>query len=210
VAEVVDQGTGRTKWKRFGLAFAPALAAGAALAVLVANGALAVSFAVSGTQFKVGADRLVGTEGFEQFPGIDHDADGNLYPVAVTVLGHAELTNLCQTVKIVPPISIPGVNHVILRISAGTQSGNPVEAENLVVDATALAGDATFTTMQIGRDASTLNAVSGVTGPKGFFAQQAATVTINNLEQTALATTAGTFTLPGLRLGLNVNGSECF
>jgi Family of unknown function (DUF6230) len=68
------------------------------------------------------------------------------------------------------------------------------------VDADELSGDARFTHIVIGQDASTLDRVPGVRGPAGGFGQQAATVTITGLRQHAYATTAGTFTLPDFRL----------
>jgi hypothetical protein len=75
-----------------------------------------------------------------------------------------------------------------------------------VVDADRLSGNASFTHMQIGQDAGTLNEVPGVTGPAGAFGQEADTVTIDNLRQHAYATTAGTFTLPGFSLSF---GGAC-
>jgi len=213
VTEVVDQGTGRTRWKRFGLVFVPAVAAGAALAIMVANGALAVSFAVSGSQFKVAASSLDG-DNFSQYGSIDHGTGAtDFHPVVVSVIeGPSELTDLCQSV-VVP---IPGPLQPILgaqriiKITAG--GGNtPVTADNLVVDMTQLnASQANFDDMRIGQDASTLG-VNGIVEPNpspGGFAQAAGHVHITNLQQTAWATTAGTFTLPGLSLGFS--GSECF
>jgi hypothetical protein len=175
------------------LAFAPAVAAGAALVVLVANGVLAASFAVSGSAFKVSASRLDG-QGFKQFGGTDHrKVDNQDIPVVITVIDQASLTNLCQSVKIGP---------FTVRITAG--GGNtPAEAEDLVVDAEQILGDAQFTNIDIGVDASDL----GVGAPVGMFGQRATTVTINNLRQVAWATTAGTFKLNGLNLRF---GSECF
>lgn len=212
MTEIVDQATGRTRWKRFGIAFVPAVAAGAALAIMVANGALAVSFAVSGSQFKVSADRLTG-DGFSQFGSIDHGTSStDLHPVVVSVIDdNAELTNLCQSV-VVP---IPGPLQPILgaqriiKITAGG-GGNPATADNLVVDMTQLTGNATFGGMRIGQDASTLG-VNGLVEPNpsaGGFGQAADSVDIANLKQTAWATTAGTFTLPGLTLGFS--STECF
>ena len=92
-----------------------------------------------------------------------------------------------------------------LKITAG-DGRTPVSATNLVVDADKLSGNVTFKNIQIGRDASTLNQVPGVTGPAGDFAQQATSVTIDNLYQHAYATTAGTFTLPGFKLSF---GGHC-
>ena len=213
MTEVVDQVAGRTRWKRFGLVFVPAVAAGAALAIMVANGALAVSFAVSGSQFKVSASSLDG-DGFTQFGSIDHGASStDLHPVVVSVIDdNAELADLCQSV-VVP---IPGPLQPILgaqriiKITAG--GGNtPATADNLVVDMSQLtASQASFNGMNIGQDASTTG-VNGIVEPNpsaGAFSQTAEHVHITNLQQTAWATTAGTFTLPGLTLGFS--GSECF
>ena len=74
-----------------------------------------------------------------------------------------------------------------------------------------LSGDAVFTNMEIGRDASTLD--KGPSGGQGFqdmFAQQADKVHIDNLRQTMYATTAGTFRLNGLGLNLNAGVNECW
>jgi hypothetical protein len=190
---------GRVRWRRFAAIVVPSFAALGALFVLTAEGALGVSFAISGQPFTVTASQLKGN-GFEQYGGVDRDASGGLHPVIVNAIGSASLANLCQSV------AFPIVGH--LRITAGG-GGNPATADNLVVDATALSGDATFRHINIGQDPTTFTAVPGVKVPSadlGTFGQQADTVTINNLNQTALATTAGTFTLPGLHLGF---GSAC-
>jgi len=60
---------------------------------------------------------------------------------------------------------------------------------------------ATFTNISIGDDAGTLTEDPGTTGAAGSFGEQADTVTIDNLNQDTWLTTAGTFTLPDLRLG---------
>lgn len=92
-----------------------------------------------------------------------------------------------------------------MRITAGTGS-TPVQASDLVVDADRLSGNASFTHINIGQDASTLNQVPGVQGPAGDFGMQADTVTITHLRQHAYATTAGTFTLPDFNLSF---GGAC-
>jgi hypothetical protein len=205
---------GRVRWRRFAAIFLPSFGAIGALFVLVAQGALGVSFAVSGQQFTVTASQLTGTGGFEQYGTVDATAGGTQSPVIVSAIGQATLQNLCQSVAL--PAPLPG----FLKITAGT--GTPASAANLVVDAvnatgtsTALSGDASFTNINIGQDASTLNSISGFdpnspantnTPLKGTFGQQASAVTITNLRQTALATTAGTFTLPGLGLGFSSSG----
>ena len=85
--------------------------------------------------------------------------------------------------------------------------GTPATASNLIVDSDNLSGDATFNNIVIGQDAGTLNEVPGVTGPSGGFAQQADSVTIDNLRQNTWLTTAGSFTLPGFNLTF---GNACY
>jgi Family of unknown function (DUF6230) len=173
----------------------PAAGAAAALVVLTAQSVLAVSFSLSGTPFVVTARELRG-QGFEQF-GVTDRSVLNVLPghasrivLTANAIGSATLTDLCQSV------SLGGLT---LRITAGT-GGTPVRATGLVVDADELSGNARFTHINIGQDASTLNQVPGVRGPAGAFGEQAATVTITNLRQHAYATTAGTFTLPDFSL----------
>jgi len=69
-----------------------------------------------------------------------------------------------------------------------------------VVDSDVLSGNASFTNINIGQDASTLTAVPGVTGNIGVLGQQADLVTITNLRQNNYATTAASFTLPNLHM----------
>jgi hypothetical protein len=192
---------GRVSWRRFAAILLPSLAAAVVLVVLTAQSVLAVSFSISGMPFTVTAKQLQG-QGFEQFGIIDHSArkvlPGNSNEIALTTnaIRSATLTDLCQSVA---------VGGLTLRITAGTGS-TPVTATNLVVDADRLSGNASFTHIQIGRDASTLNEVPGISGPAGNFGEQANTVTIDNLRQHAYATTAGTFTLPDFSLSF---GGAC-
>jgi hypothetical protein len=199
-----NTGLGRTRWRRFGVVALPSLIAAGTLMALTANGVIAASFSVSGSTFKVSADSLDGT-GFEQFGGIDQGG-GGAHPVAISVIGDATIHNLCQSVVTHTPIG-----DITLKITAGTGS-TPVEASNLVLDVTQLDADATFTNMEIGRDAGTLDK-AGAKGPAGTFGQQADKVHLEKVRQQAWATTAGTFKLSGLSLRL-IPGSgsdkECF
>ncbi len=200
------QGTpayGHTRWRRFALVMLPAVIAATGLGVLMGNGAIAASFAVSGQNFKVSADRLVG-EGFEQFGTIDTSEDGTKHPVAVSAIENATLSNLCQSVVTDTPVGA-----VTLRITAG-EGRSKVTADRLVVDAAQLSGDTTFTNIEIGRDASTLDKVEGAQGDPGVFGQQADKVVIKDLEQVAWATTAGTFKLPNLHLSIKRGKQPCF
>jgi len=204
---------GRTRWKRFATVIVPAGLIAGAIVFGQATGAIAASFAVSGSQFKVSADTLDGT-GFVQYGGLATEKGGNPanpadpknHFVAVSGIKHADLYNLCQSVK------VPGLP-VTMVIHAGRAPGAPAEATDLLIDLSSLKGDATFTNIQIGIDASDLSK-GGVAakGLQGSFAQQADKVTITGLKQVAWSTTAGTFKLTGLDLGVSTgaNAEECF
>ncbi|GAB2849408.1 DUF6230 family protein [Actinocorallia aurea] len=190
--------TGRVSWKRFGLMMVPAGIVVGAFGLATASGALASSFAISGSNFKVTADKLEG-DGFVQYGSTVKPAGKGDVPVAVSGIKSATITNMCQSVSLGP---------ITLRLTAG-DAGTPVSASNLVLDISELSGDAVFSDMEIGRDASTLDKAGDVQGPVGMFGQQADKVTITGLDQTAWATTAGTFKLPNLHLGFGGSGDVC-
>jgi uncharacterized protein DUF6230 len=193
---------GRTRWRRFAVVTVSAVALAGAIVLGMANGAIAASFAVSGSTFKVSADKLVG-DGFVQYGGLAVDKAGNQHPVAVSGIKSATLTNLCQSVV------APGGISLVIR--AGTQAGNPATATNLIIDMNQLSGDATFTNIDIGVDASSLTkGPDNAKGQPGGFGQQADSVTITGLRQVAWATSAGTFTLNGLDLHISLTGEQCF
>ncbi|MFD9723782.1 DUF6230 family protein [Streptomyces sp. NPDC059072] len=199
-----DAGSGRVRWRRFAVLTVPAVAVTAGLGIALAQGALAASFAVSGQQFKVSAQSLEG-EGFAQYGSVDVNAREELIPVAVTAIREAKLNSLCQSVV----TSLPVIGDISLNLTAGRDK--PVEASNLFVDATQLSGDAVFSNIEIGRDASTLDkGPAEAQGMQDLFAQQADTVRIGNLQQTAWATNAGTFKLSGLRMDISKGKKECF
>ncbi|MFI9063223.1 DUF6230 family protein [Streptomyces sp. NPDC053429] len=198
------RGAGRVRWRRFALLTVPAVAVTAGLGMALAQGALAASFAVSGQQFKVSAKSLEG-EGFAQYGSVDVNAREDLIPVAVTAIKEAKLHSLCQSVV----TTLPLIGDISLNLTAGGK--DPVEASNLFVDATQLSGDAVFSNIEIGRDASTLDkGPAEAVGMQDLFAQQADTVAISNLHQTAWATNAGTFKLSGLSMGISKGKKECF
>jgi uncharacterized protein DUF6230 len=187
--------TGKVRWRRFAILMIPAAAVAAVLVGLTATGSIAASISVSGSAFEVTSTQLRGT-GFEQFGGIATQANGAQHPVAVSVIRNATLKSLCQSVKV-------GPFTLVLRAGTGP---TPVSADNLVVDADQLSGDATFTNISIGQDAGSLTEVPGTSGTAGGFGEQADTVIISNLRQHTWLTTAGTFTLPGLSLSFSRAG----
>ena len=189
---------GGTRWRRFAAAIVPTVAVVGALGAGIASGAVPVSFAVSGVQFKVTATHLHG-DGFVQYGSIVQEKNGTPHAVAVSEIQSADLTNLCQSVAQKTPIGT-----IVLKLTAG-DNGTKAHAENLLIDMTQLKGDATFDHINIGQDASDLSSH----GAPGGFGQAADHVDIDNLTQTAWATTAGTFLLPHLNLGLGDSSAEC-
>jgi hypothetical protein len=175
----------------------PSAVVAAVLIGLTAQGAIGANISVSGQEYLVTANQLSGT-GFEQFGSVVPQGNKQI-PVAVSAIKSADLTKLCQAVK---------VGGITLLLRAGSAS-NPVHADNLIVDASSLAGNATFHNIAIGQDAGTLNEVPGTTGTPGTFGEQASDITIKNLVQNTWLTTAGTFTLPGLKLNVSTNGGSC-
>ncbi|MEW2249231.1 MULTISPECIES: DUF6230 family protein [unclassified Streptomyces] len=199
------QVVGRIRWRRFAVLAVPGCAATAALGVALAQGAIAASFAVSGQQFKVSADSLTG-QGFAQYGNIDTNARNDLLPVATVGIRTAKINNLCQSVV----TKLPVLGNISLTLTAGA-GATPVEAENLFLDATQLEGDATFHTLEIGRDASTLDkGPEGAQGMQDAFSQQADDLEIKNLRQVAWAANAGTFKLSGLKMKIAKGKKECF
>ncbi len=211
-----SQVRGGTRWKRFAVVMVPSVAAAAAVGVGLAQGALAASFSVSGQQFKVKAAHLEGT-GFAQYGGIDEvyeTVEGKKkkkVPVAISSFKDAEITKMCQSVA----TPIPGIGNIYLRLEAGNNPNKPVTAENLYIDVAQLDANAKFEDIDIGvavKDKTRGPDVKpGESVLPGGFAQQARKATLTNVEQTAWATTAGTFTLNGLSMRLGTNKDmECF
>ncbi|GAA0668587.1 DUF6230 family protein [Kitasatospora atroaurantiaca] len=214
----MSQTFGKTRWKRFALVMVPSIAATAAIGVSLANNALAASFSVSGQDFKVTVKDLTG-EHFSQFGGVDFETNGTPHVVAISAFDHATLKGLCQSVK----TNLGPLGYWTLVLNAG-DGEKPVDAKNLLIDLNQLNADAEFTNINIGQDASTLGNKNGdavdlvrkagklPTGDKGF-AQAADVAHLTGVQQTAWATSAGTFTLNGLKLNIvkgSGNGVECY
>lgn len=219
-----SQVRGGTRWKRFAVVMVPSVAATAAIGVGLAQGALAASFSISGQEFKVSTDSLVGND-FVQYGSVDagKDLEGKDFaaPVAVSGFSEAWITNMCQSV--VTP-NIPFVGDVTLQLKAGTDgakdASKKVYAKNIYLDVSSLKTDAEFENIDIGVAAGNLAKAPGKPGiqpntkanPYGF-GQRADVARLSNVQQTAWATTAGTFKLPDLDLSLKRGkgaGVECF
>jgi hypothetical protein len=189
------------------LVLVPTLLLAAVVVAGIATGVVPVSLAISaqaaslsGQNFQVAADQLVG-DGFSQYVTVDSTTKGS-YPEGVSAIRSADLHGLCQSVV----THLPGVGDVTLRIAAGGESG-VVHADNLVVDTDDLSGDAVFQNVTFGQDASTLSPKSG---PREQIGQQADKVTIDHLRQETRAVSAATFRLPGLHLTVRKGSKPCF
>jgi hypothetical protein len=167
----------------------------------VANGAVPVSFSVSGSQFQISASQLDGT-GFSQYAGVAPDTAGKDHQVAIANINSATLSDLCQSVVTDTPMGKVG-----LLITAGG-GGKPASATDLQIGMTDLKGDSTFGNIRIGVDASTVK--TSAKGSAGDFAQDADTVKITNLQQTAWSTQASVFTLTGMHVQLTDGSKGCF
>jgi len=207
-----SQARGGTRWKRFAVVMVPSVAATAAIGVALAQGALAASFSVSGQSFKVSADKLVGYD-FVQYgslaEGTDLKGNKTAHPVAVSGFSRATITNMCQSV--VTP-NVPVFGNISLELTAGTNAKSPVKATNLYLDISQLDADAEFKNIDIGVAAGDTRIQPGTEGkvnPHGF-AQRAEKATLTDVEQTAWATTAGTFKLSDLSLRLHTGVKECY
>ncbi|QAY64335.1 cholesterol esterase [Xylanimonas allomyrinae] len=190
----------QTRAGRVALAAVPTVAALAFIGGGVAQGVVPVSMAVSGQQFKISADRLEGT-GFSQYAGVAVEADETTqHPAAIANITDATLVNLCQSIK--TPVGVSLVIH------AGTDPEKPVTASNLQIGMDNLAGDATFSAIRIGVDASTVG--TQAKGDQNDFAMDADGVVIDNLKQVSWSTQAAVFRLTDLSLAVNMAGDECF
>ncbi|WP_285731629.1 DUF6230 family protein [Nocardiopsis sp. ATB16-24] len=197
-----EQRQGGTQWRRFALVAVPGFVAAAVLGGMTTQGLLAASFAVSGDSFKMSADRLSGN-GFTQYGDAATSVDGSSRPVGLSSVSTAELTDLCMSSLWDLPIG-----QATLVIKAGEST--PVEGRNLVLDIEQLQGDAEFGSIEIGRDASTLDKADGGQGPEGGFGLQADSITVSDMELTTWAVTSGSLRLSGLSLAVKPGDHECF
>jgi hypothetical protein len=191
-----------TRWRRFALAAVPAFGVSGLVLGLTAEGALAASFAVAGTNFRISADRLEGT-GMVQYGTVDAGADGAKHPVAVNGFRKVDIYDLCQSMVVPSPF---GDMTILLRAGSPEE---PVRVTNMVTDLDLLEGDVTFRGPNIGIDASR-STKGPVTGPKNAFALEADSVSIDDPRIRAWATTAGTFVLKDLRLTAGFGKEQCF
>lgn len=185
---------------RIALAAVPVAVVATVMMAGVAQGAVPVSFDISGSQFQISASQLDGT-GFSQYAGVATDTAGKQHNVAIANINSASLSDLCQSVVTDTPLGKVG-----LMITAGG-GGKPATATNLQIGMTDLKGDSTFNNIRIGVDASAVN--TNAKGTPGDFAQDASSIRIVGLQQTSWSTQASVFNLTGMHVQLT-DGTSCF
>ncbi|MEV6839340.1 DUF6230 family protein [Streptomyces sp. NPDC051133] len=202
---------GRTRWRRFAAVLVPSVAACAVLGIAMGQGVLAASFLISGKEFQVTADTLT-ARGFSAYGMVDVTRQGERVPVEVTGARHSTISALCQSVL----VEVPLLGTQTLKLTGGDE--RPVEATNLFLDTTfQSAGQADFTNLDQGIAQAEItkgpvnpgDRNSRYFDPDGF-GQQASSVTLTDVRLTAVALTAGTFNVPGLRVRLEHGRHECF
>ncbi|WP_255948148.1 DUF6230 family protein [Streptomyces odontomachi] len=194
---------GRTAWKKSAVVAVPAVLAVGVLATLMSQGALAASFAVSGTNFKMSSGHLV-SAGLSSYVQVDRSGDGAKHAVSLLALKDVRLSDICQSTRIDTPIGT-----VVFRLTAGGDAGT-VTAGSLTIDGDSLSGDSNFGAAQIGRDAGTLDAVPGVKGPAGTFGMQVKDVDVTKVHSSAWSAMGGDFRLKGMSISLRKDGKECY
>ncbi|MER6995529.1 DUF6230 family protein [Streptomyces sp. NPDC000410] len=195
---------GRTHWKRTAVMLVPGVLAVGAVVIALAQGAMAASFAVSGKNFKVSAEEITG-EGISSFPSSIGTKDGKGHAVLLAGIRSGTAKGVCLSMK----QDLPMVGEVSLIVRSG--SDKPVKGENLVVNADALtSAGGRVTGVQAGRDASTLDAAPGVTGPAGLFGVQASSAVARDVKSTAWASNGGSLTLDKVEIELSHDGTECY
>ena len=199
-----DNTAGRTRWRVFALVFLVGILGIAGMFTGMSQGALAASFAVSGTSYKATADNL-NAEGVVQYGSVDRSAD-KAHPVLVNGFRQARLDNFCQSI-VVP--GLPGIGDATIRIATPGKAG--MSADNLVLGIEEVTGDLTLGNVQIGRDSGTFdNGPSGLQGQAGGFGIQADNAHISHLRQTAWSTTASTLRLNQVDITAKAGRDECF
>src|SRR5689334_14393306 len=126
-----------TRWKRFAMVAVPAFGVSGLILGLTAEGALAASFAVAGTNFRISADRLVGT-GMVQYGTVDVGGNGAKHPVAVNGFKSVDIYSLCQSMVVPSPFG-----DMTIKLNAGSKT-DPVKVTNMVTDLDLLEGNVTF------------------------------------------------------------------
>ncbi|MFI6515257.1 DUF6230 family protein [Spirillospora sp. NPDC050679] len=172
------------------------------LGAAVGQGSLAASFAVSGRQMKMSAQQIQG-RGYATYPSVVTTADGRKHPVTVLAIRSARVRGLCQSAVVRTPFG-----RYVVRL--GSAPGRTATVENLLVSATSLDADLDFSSLQVNRDALTLDAVPGAVGKPGQFGLQALDFTVEDVRVDSWSVLSSSIRVPGFRLAIGRGEHECF
>ncbi|MDS1272568.1 DUF6230 family protein [Lipingzhangella sp. LS1_29] len=193
--------TAGTRWSKFAMLAVPGFLAAGVMGLMTTQGLLAASFAVSGDNFQLTADQLDG-QGFAQYGDVATSADDSSRPVGLAHVDSAELDNMCLSAQ-----WDLAIGDASLIITAG--ENEPVQGSSLTLDMEEMSGDADFSNIQIGRDASTLDKADGAQGPVGNFGLQSDTIVVDNLNVSTWSVTSGSLNLTGLNMSIRPGVHEC-
>jgi hypothetical protein len=215
-----EQVLGKTRWRRFALAFGIPGTVIAAILALAASGAMAIPVTISGLPFTLSGNQL-NAQNFSQYGDVDVCAITALCPdvVAGGPLAGANVkavgVTTIGTLNDGSGNGIVGLDQVVCGPTGfGTPAnlkieitGDTVAASNLVADITALNTNSdtttTFTNLSVGIPLTQRSSGSAT------FGQTASSFTIGtsgtppSFKQTAVYTSAGTFAVKHLNLAVS-------
>lgn len=201
--QVERRSAGHTRWRRFSAVMVLGALGTGGLMFGMSQGALAASFAVSGTTFKINADKLDG-KGLVLYGGEVKSAAGGK-AVATMGVRTAAIDNFC-TAFVVRKLPILG------EVSVKLTSPGGVDGDNLLLDVGELnSGTLKLTGARMGVDASKLEGgptdAGGVAGSTGV---DASGVSATGLKGDTWALTAGTISARGVNLSARQGtGNTC-
>ncbi|RCG27828.1 hypothetical protein DQ384_25180 [Sphaerisporangium album] len=195
---------GRVRWRRFAAIFITATVAASLLVAAAVQGAVGVSFVVSGRKIKIRIDKLRAFDVVE-FDTTLEAKDGRKIPVHVASNRRTEAFGFCQSYLFDTPLG-----PATFKLTGGT-NGEPQVSEGTVLYALRITNDKTISTnVKLGLDASTLESVPGVSGPPGFVGQHTDVIVAFNSQQTLVATTSNKLITPDSVLRVIPGVHECF
>ncbi|MDV6012364.1 DUF6230 family protein [Haloechinothrix sp. LS1_15] len=195
--------TGHTRWRRFVAVLGVGGVAAGLLVTAMAQGAVAASFAVAGTTFKIDADRLEGN-GLVLYGNEVNSSDGTK-AAATMGLRSTQIDNFC-TGFVVNNLPVLDAVSVKLDIPGG------VDGDNLIIDVSDLRAESlTLNDAHLGIDASQVESGPGeATGQPGSAALDASGLSATNLDGDSWAINAGTLTAHGLSVSARQGtGNTC-
>ncbi|MGW8377426.1 DUF6230 family protein [Streptomyces sp. ODS28] len=195
---------GRIRWKRTACMLVPGVLCVGAVAVALAQGAVAASFAVSGKNVKASVKELSGS-GITAFPASTSGKGGKAHPVMLATVRQGQAKGVCASM--VQKVPVLGDVSIVVRAA----ESRPAEANNVIVNADALLdGEGEVSGAQVGRDASTLTGIPGSAGPQGLFGIQADKAVAKNIKGTAWAANGGSLKASGLKVEMRQDGKQCY